>query len=142
MLDVTTEGFWTPRTVEVFKGAVRYNARQNFQVYRKALRPKMLESWWTNQVAEALQQFYEDLIAGRRPRLAIGAPPQHGKSWAATDFMSWVEHRAGFTRRAQAAVPAARRFCRVVVISVWDCACYREAPAVGMFCLRRRRHDR
>jgi predicted phage terminase large subunit-like protein len=37
-----------------------------------------------------LQEFYQDFAAGRRPRLAIEAPPQHGKSWAATDFMAWV----------------------------------------------------
>ena len=43
-----------------------------------------------NLMTERLQNFYENLIAGKRPRLAISAPPQHGKSWAATDFMSWV----------------------------------------------------
>ncbi|SRR5216683_4126576 len=86
----TTYGSWSPRKVEIVKATVRFNARENFKAYRKTLRPNMLESWWTDQVAEALQKFYEDLIAGKRPRLAIGAPPQHGKSWAATDFMSWV----------------------------------------------------
>ena len=54
------------------------------------MRPKMLENWWTDALAEAMQQFYADLVAGKRPNLAIGAPPQHGKSWAATDFISWV----------------------------------------------------
>ena len=34
-----------------------------------------------------LQRFYTDtFVAGKRPRLAIMAPPQHGKSLAATDF--------------------------------------------------------
>src|SRR6266478_9800266 len=86
----TTYGSWSPRKVEIVKATVRFNARENFKAYRKTLRPKMLESWWTDQVAEAFQKFYDDLIAGKRPRLAISAPPQHGKSWAATDFMSWV----------------------------------------------------
>ena len=27
---------------------------------------------------------------GERPKMAIMAPPQHGKSWAATDFIAWV----------------------------------------------------
>jgi phage terminase large subunit-like protein len=54
------------------------------------MRPTMLQSWWTQELADALQQFYLDVVAGKRPRLAIGAPPQHGKSWAATDFIAWV----------------------------------------------------
>jgi hypothetical protein len=37
-----------------------------------------------------LQWFYEDLIAGNRPKLALEAPPQHGKSAAVEDFMAWV----------------------------------------------------
>jgi hypothetical protein len=39
----------------------------------EVIRPKMLTSWWTDEVAAALQQFYHDLIAGKRPPLAIGA---------------------------------------------------------------------
>jgi hypothetical protein len=66
------------------------DARNEFARFRKLKRPKMLENWWTDAVAEAMQQFYEDLVAGKRPNLAIGAPPQHGKSWAATDFVGWV----------------------------------------------------
>src|SRR6266436_1388590 len=30
------------------------------------------------------------MVAGKRPKLAISAPPQHGKSWAATDFIAYV----------------------------------------------------
>jgi predicted phage terminase large subunit-like protein len=50
----------------------------------------MLTGWWTDCIEAALQNFYEDLMAGRRPKLAIMAPPQHGKSWAPTDFTAWV----------------------------------------------------
>jgi hypothetical protein len=64
--------------------------RESFFHYRCHMRPDMLQNWWTYEVAQALQQFYEDLIAGHRPRLAIGAPPQHGKSLAAEDFIAWV----------------------------------------------------
>ena len=28
-------------------------------------------------------------VAGKRPKLAMMTPPQHGKSWAAEDFMAW-----------------------------------------------------
>jgi hypothetical protein len=66
------------------------DARESFHSYRQYMRPTMLQSWWTQEIADALQQFYLDVVAGKRPRLAIGAPPQHGKSWAATDFIAWV----------------------------------------------------
>jgi hypothetical protein len=65
-------------------------AEVDFKYFRKLMRPRMLTGWWTDEIAEALQQFYQDLVAGKRPKLAIGAPPQHGKSWAATDFIAWV----------------------------------------------------
>jgi hypothetical protein len=30
------------------------------------------------------------MVEGKRPKLAISSPPQHGKSWAATDFIAYV----------------------------------------------------
>src|ERR1700738_5038300 len=65
-------------------------ARNNFAYFRQLMRPGMITSWWTREIARAMQQFYEDLIAGKRPMLAVGSPPQHGKSWAATDLIAWV----------------------------------------------------
>jgi hypothetical protein len=50
----------------------------------------MLWDWWPQEVSEKLQQFYDDLVNGQRPKVAIMAPPQHGKSTAATDFVTWV----------------------------------------------------
>ena len=46
--------------------------------------------WWPQEVSEKLQQFYQDLKDGKRPKVAIMAPPQHGKSTPATDFITWV----------------------------------------------------
>jgi len=40
-----------------------------------------------------LQNFYDDLVAKKKPMLIIEAPPQHGKSDAVTDFISWVAGR-------------------------------------------------
>jgi hypothetical protein len=53
----------------------------------------MLWGWWTLDMAEQLQQFYEDLRSGRRPKLAPMVPPQHGKSSIATEFIAWVAGR-------------------------------------------------
>jgi hypothetical protein len=66
------------------------HARNDFAYFRQLLRPGMLTSWWTDEIARAMEKFYDDLTAGKRPMLAIGSPPQHGKSWAATDLIAWV----------------------------------------------------
>jgi predicted phage terminase large subunit-like protein len=49
----------------------------------------MLSGWWVELIAVELQQFYEDFAAGRRPKLALMAPPQHGKSETVIDFIAW-----------------------------------------------------
>lgn len=54
-------------------------ARENFGIFRRLVRPNMLWGWWTKEVANQLHYFYEDFAAGRRPKLALSAPPQHGK---------------------------------------------------------------
>jgi hypothetical protein len=68
-------------------------ARRNFGLFRQMVRPGMLWGWWTEEVADHLQQFYEEMMAGKRPKLAITAPPQTGKSWTVTDFIAWVAGR-------------------------------------------------
>ena len=67
-------------------------ARESFWAFRKNLRygTMMLWGWWVELVAVVLQQFYQDFVAGRRPRLALMAPPQHGKSLTAIDFIAWA----------------------------------------------------
>lgn len=65
-------------------------ARESFWAYRQYMNPKMKKGWFQRSVARALQQFYEDLKAGLRPKLVIEAPPQHGKSHQVIDFISWL----------------------------------------------------
>jgi len=66
-------------------------ARESFWAFRKNLRyGTMLSGWWVELVAVELQQFYQDFVAGRRPRLALMAPPQHGKSLTSIDFIAWI----------------------------------------------------
>ena len=76
--------------VQKLAAQAQAEARSNFWAFRRYMRPDMLWGWWVERVAVELQQFYLDLVAGKRPQLAIMAPPQHGKSWAATDFIAWV----------------------------------------------------
>ena len=54
-------------------------AREHFVAFRQYMRPDAVWNWWTQDVALELQQFYDDMVAGRRPKLALMAPPQHGK---------------------------------------------------------------
>jgi predicted phage terminase large subunit-like protein len=65
-------------------------ARRSFWAYRQFANPNMLKGWWQKDAARHLQQFYEDLIAGKRPKLIIQAPPQHGKSDTIVDFIAWL----------------------------------------------------
>src|SRR5580700_4290105 len=72
---------------------IRRMASTDFSAFRRYIRPDMLTNWWTDDIADHLQQFYEAFARGERPWLAIEAPPQHGKSWAATDFIAYIAGR-------------------------------------------------
>jgi hypothetical protein len=75
-------------------------ARTNFLAFRRQIRSNMLVGWWIEEVADHLQQFYEEMMAGKRPKLAITAPPQTGKSWTVTDFIAYVAGRILSARRS------------------------------------------
>ena len=78
------------RTLELVKELRLREARESFISYRKLINPKNKWGWWQEEVANELQQFFVDLIAGKRPKLVIQAPPQHGKSVQVIDFISWL----------------------------------------------------
>jgi predicted phage terminase large subunit-like protein len=80
----------TTSDVEKVKALAAARARDSFYAFRRMMRPGMLRGWWVETVELELQNFFEDFAAGKRPRLALMAPPQHGKSWAATDFIAWA----------------------------------------------------
>jgi predicted phage terminase large subunit-like protein len=46
--------------------------------------------WWQHGVANEFQRFYCSLINGERPKAALMAPPQHGKTEQVTDFIAWI----------------------------------------------------
>ncbi len=66
------------------------SARTNFLHYRQLMNPGMKDGWWQREVACELQQFAQDYIAGRSPKLVIEAPPQHGKSIQIIDWTAWL----------------------------------------------------
>jgi predicted phage terminase large subunit-like protein len=81
---------WTPAMIAALGDAAAFEAREYFWEFRRRIRPHMKRGWWVAQLELELQRFYEELVAGKRPKLAIMAPPQHGKSWAAEDFVAWA----------------------------------------------------
>lgn len=66
-------------------------SRKNFLAYRMFLRAGQFKhNWFIHSLTAALQKFYIDYKAGKRPILIISCPPQHGKSWAVEDLISWI----------------------------------------------------
>jgi hypothetical protein len=84
---------YTLDDVELYENGLWDKPRKYFWSFRRAVHPDMVTGWWPKHVAGHLQQFYEDLEAGKRPKLAIMAHPQSGKSMAVTDFIAWVAGR-------------------------------------------------
>src|SRR5262245_24306328 len=99
----------TPEVVDLYANLQAAELRDNFFEYRRKMRPEMLQNWWTKEIADALQQFPDRRAADLRPRLAIGAPPQHGKSLAAEDFIAWVSGRNPELKTIFASRPEAGR---------------------------------
>jgi len=87
-----------PRTDKRFdsEAAAEFNeswyaaAREDFWTFRCMVRPRLIPGWWQNVVADQLTHFWHELKAGRRPKLVLGAPPQHGKSDLMRDFCCWA----------------------------------------------------
>jgi len=65
-------------------------ARDDFSTFRKLLNPKLKTNWFLEDMSNHLQKFYDDLMSGKKPKLIIQAPPQHGKSTAIIDFIAWL----------------------------------------------------
>ena len=78
------------RTLELVKELRLRESRESFFAYRKLTNPKLKTGWWQEEVCNQLQQFYDDLVANKRPQLVIQAPPQHGKSDLIVSFISWL----------------------------------------------------
>jgi predicted phage terminase large subunit-like protein len=76
------EGSYCPFTLEL--------ARRSFYEYRKLINKNFVCGWWIKEVSTYLQNFSIDLQQGKKPILIIQAPPQHGKSTAIIDFITWL----------------------------------------------------
>jgi hypothetical protein len=80
----------SPKQIELMKQMAQLESRQSFWAYRKHVNPRMIIGWWQRQVALELHRFWLEYLAGKRPKLLLQAPRQHGKSVMVTDFLSWI----------------------------------------------------
>ena len=82
---------YTIEDIELIEDWWIKKSRVNFFAYRQYMRYGNFEhNWFIADLCKQLQQFYVDLRAGKRPILMIQSPPQHGKTWSVTDFISWM----------------------------------------------------
>lgn len=81
----------THNDIEVLENWWIEKSRVNFFAYRQFIRyGNFKHNWFISDLSRRLQQFYIDLKAGKKPTLVIQTPPQHGKSWAVTDLISFI----------------------------------------------------
>lgn len=69
----------SPEMVEKVQQLAYTRARTEFYPFRQIINPKLQWGWFTYELANTLQEFYTEYIAGKRPVLLINTPPQHGK---------------------------------------------------------------
>lgn len=81
---------YTLQDVELIAGLHAAQSREHFWAFRQFMDHRMKLGWWPKQVSYHLQDFYTQLKNGHRPKMLLMAPPQHGKSRAVQDFLSWV----------------------------------------------------
>lgn len=55
-------------------------SRRNLIDFTIQTKPDFITGWFNKIIAQELQQFYQDVIDGKQPRLMIFAPPRSGKS--------------------------------------------------------------
>ena len=78
-------------TVELMQNYWALKSRESFLAFRVYMHyPNFLRGWFVDEISNALQDFYDQYVAGLKPIYIIEAPPQHGKSSAVTDFICWM----------------------------------------------------
>lgn len=80
----------TEGDLEFYDNLYAIEARESFWAFRRYMDPTMQLGWWPHLVSIKLQEFFDKLVAGERPKLLLEAPPQHGKSRALEDFSAWM----------------------------------------------------
>lgn len=70
--------------------AQRVLQRRRLLPFVEASKPRYLAGWVHKDICVRLEQFEQDVVAGKSPRLMLFMPPRHGKSQIASiDFPAW-----------------------------------------------------
>lgn len=64
-------------------------SRESLWAYRQYMDPDLVRGWWAAEVSKQFQLFFERMEAGKRPKMLLEAPPQHGKTRGLQDAISW-----------------------------------------------------
>lgn len=80
----------TSDDLALLERAALFEARESFWAYRQYINERLKLSWFQKLVAQHLQKFANDLVSGRKPKLILEAPPQHGKSVQVIDLISYI----------------------------------------------------
>jgi predicted phage terminase large subunit-like protein len=65
-------------------------ARSDLWAFRRFMDEDLIEGWFPRAISYILQDFFDELVAGRRPKYIIEAPPQHGKTRNIQDAIAWM----------------------------------------------------
>lgn len=82
-------GAYTETALDWQQQKMAEQARNSLWAYRQFIDPKLVKGWWPKDISDALQTFFWRVKNGERPILILEAPPQHGKSRAVHDAISW-----------------------------------------------------
>lgn len=67
-------------------------AREHLLPYIEYTKPSYRTGWFHREVCVIFERFLEDVVAGKRPRVILCGPPQHGKTEIASRrFPTWAE---------------------------------------------------
>lgn len=84
------ERVWDEEDFELIEEYYALQARNDLWAFRQYMDANLVKGWFPQDLSIHLQEFYADLIAGKRPKIVIEAPPQHGKSRGLHDAIGWM----------------------------------------------------
>jgi predicted phage terminase large subunit-like protein len=92
LLDLTEED------IDLYEDYAAMEAAESLWAFRQYIDPAFIKGWFPKDLSYHLQIFMDDFVAGRRPKLVIEAPPQHGKSRGLHDFIAYLLGRLPDTK--------------------------------------------
>src|ERR1039458_7607064 len=124
---------WSSEIADLTIGLKLAQARENFWAFHLWMHPELLVSWWQWDAAQNLQQFYDDFVAGKRPKIVLQAPPQHGKTTLLEDFIAWC---AGKNPNLKYSLPVTPKISASA--STWICSGSSPMSAISCASPKRR----